>query len=420
MSFLDRTMPDPNRVRNPNEKEEQELRGEGPLRILIVRPDRIGDVVLSTPVFEVIQKAYPRAHLTALVQESVLPLLRTLPTVNHFLLYDPRGVHAGVRGFFRLVTEIRRRRFRIAIILQDQWRVSLAVFLAGVLYRVGPWSKPLSFFLFNRGLRQRRSHVEMHEADYNLQLLRKLGLRFRSRHVPTRIAVAEETQARAVQWLESLGWRKDLPLILVHPGMGGSALNWPESHYVELIQQLLEKNYQVLITAGPTENHLLDRFEKLLPPATLKSVFRYRSRPAGASVAEPVDFYAALCGLSQVVVAPSTGPLHMAVAMGRPVVTFFPPIRVQSAVRWGPYLEDETRASVLVPEVYCGQERQCLGAACHYFPCMNGILVQQALAEVERQVERSVPPALEASALEVEPIDPAVDSVSSPVVYSTP
>ena len=58
------------------------------LKILVVRPDRIGDVVLSTPVFEVLKRHYPRAHLTVMVKEAVVPLVRGLPSVDDVLVYD--------------------------------------------------------------------------------------------------------------------------------------------------------------------------------------------------------------------------------------------------------------------------------------------------------------------------------------------
>ena len=88
------------------------------------------------------------------------------------------------------------------------------------------------------------------------------------------------------------------------------------------------------------------------------------------------------------VVAPSTGPLHLAVAVGASVVTFYPPIRVQSAVRWGPYIPDESRASILVPEVYCGEDFRCRGSLCHYYPCMKSLTVAQALEQANIQLSR--------------------------------
>ncbi|MFZ9595129.1 MAG: glycosyltransferase family 9 protein [Bdellovibrionia bacterium] len=366
---------------------ERRLRGKGPLRILVVRPDRLGDVILSTPTFEGIKKQYPKAHLTALVQRNVLPILRGHPSVDHFLVFDPQGVHAGVRGFFRLVEEIRRRHYRIAVILQSHWKVSLAVFVARVNYRIGPLSKVHSYFLFNLGLRQRRSHVEMHEADYNLQLLRRLGARVATRKIPTQIALSSLTRQKARQWLVKQGWRPQMPLVLVHPGMGGSALNWPEDHYVGLIQALLREGKQVLLTGGLMEDPLLNRVELQLGPLK-DQLITYRGSQAALELGAEVDFLAALCELAQVVVAPSTGPLHLAVALKKPVVTFYPPIRVQSAVRWGPYTEDDSQASVLVPEVYCGQENRCLGSLCNYFPCMKSLSVKMALQQVNLHLER--------------------------------
>jgi lipopolysaccharide heptosyltransferase II len=365
--------------------DESDLLSDRHLRILVVRPDRLGDVILSTPVFEVIKRHYSNAHLTVMVKESIIPVLKGLPCVDHFMTFEPEGRHAGIKGFFRLYTEIRRRHYRIAITLQSNWKIAAALFLAGVRYRVGPFSKFHSYLFYNRGIRQRRSHVEMHETDYNLQLLRKLGIRVGSRNVETRVHISDEVKADAQKWLLQMGWNQAKKLIVVHPGMGGSALNWPESHYHELIYALAKEGHQVLVTGGPTEVELLNRIEQqLIQTSSGYSVFFHRSPNV-----KTVDYLAALFSFGDVVVAPSTGPLHVAVALGKPVVSFYPPIRVQSALRWGPYLPDESRASVLVPEFYCGQDFKCLGSLCNYFPCMKSISAKRALDEVNRQLSHA-------------------------------
>jgi lipopolysaccharide heptosyltransferase II len=356
------------------------FRLEGPLRVLVVRPDRLGDVILSTPVFEVIKRQYSKAHLTVLVKDNVVPVLKGLPHIDHYMVFDPDGKHAGIKGFFRLCTEIRRRHFKIAVVLQSHWKIAAALVFARVKYRVGPLSKFHSYLFYNRGIRQRRSQVEMHEADYNLQMLRKIGIRIGSRNVPTRVHLPEQSQSQARTWLEQQGWDSKKSLIVVHPGMGGSALNWPESHYVDLIRELIQEGKQVLITGGPSEGALLGRLKQALGTLSEK-VFFYQTTPQGT-----VDFLGGLFNLSDLVVAPSTGPLHLAVAIQKPVLTFFSPIRVQSALRWGPYLSDESKASVLVPEIYCGQDFQCLGSLCNYFPCMKSLTVKQAMGEIHKQL----------------------------------
>jgi heptosyltransferase III len=352
------------------------------LKILIVRPDRLGDVVLSTPVFEVVKRHYPRSHLTVMVQASLKPLIAGLPYVDEVLVFDPDGKHHGIRGFFRLFREIRKQKFRIAVVLQTRFRVALAVFLSNIRYRVGPLSKTHSFIFYNRGVRQHRSQVEMHETDYNLQLLRRLGIRVGTRNVLTRISVPDDSKKVARQWLEERGWKGDVPLVIVHPGMGGSALNWPESHYLELIRALIREGRQVLVTAGPTEGSLIDRIREGLGAIHEKALFY------GGATVGPIDHLAGLISWSSLVVAPSTGPLHIAVALDKPVVTFYPPIRVQSALRWGPYLREDGKATIFVPEVYCGEDFKCRGTLCNYFPCMKSLSVIQALEQVNFQLSR--------------------------------
>src|SRR3954467_425343 len=100
-------------------------------RVLVVRPDRLGDVILSTPVFTVIKANYPDCHLAVMVKSGVETLLSGLPSVDEVLLYEPEGRHSGIRGFFQLYRDIKAKKFRIAVVLQTNFRISLAVFFAG-------------------------------------------------------------------------------------------------------------------------------------------------------------------------------------------------------------------------------------------------------------------------------------------------
>src|SRR5262249_5254473 len=155
--------------------------------------------------------------------------------VDEVILFEPEKRHAGFRGFLRLMRDVRAHDFRISVVLQSNLKIAAAMFFANIRYRVGPLSKLHSYFFYNRGVRQHRSHVEMHETDYNLQLVRRLGIRVSSRRIPVRVSLDAESRQAATDWLKQRGWKEDVPLVVVHPGMGGSALNWPESHYVEFI-----------------------------------------------------------------------------------------------------------------------------------------------------------------------------------------
>jgi heptosyltransferase-3 len=363
--------------------------------VLVSRPDRLGDVILSTPTLTAIRNSYPNSKITFLVRKPMLDVLRGHPAIDDFLVYDPEGEHQGLSGLFRLIDQIREREIRFGVALQNHWKIAAALYGAGVRYRVGPWGPPYSFLFYNRGVRQRRSRVEMHEADYNLQLLRKIGVRPFQERPETSLTIPKTTVTWADRWIQDSGLKGNW--VAVHPGMGGSALNWPEAHYVGLVESLLNQGTSVLLTAGPAEKDLVERVAsealKRLQnqsPAKGAQLVSYVSTPNLG-----VDHLGALLSRATVVVAPSTGPLHLAVALGRPVVTFFPPVRVQSALRWGPYLPQESagsldsRASVLVPEIYCGQDFKCLGSVCRYFPCMQGLTIEAAVSEVRRHLNSS-------------------------------
>jgi ADP-heptose:LPS heptosyltransferase len=357
------------------------------LRVLVIRADRMGDVILSTPVFEVIKRHYPNSYLAVMVRDAQAPLVRGLASVDQVMVYDPELRHAGIGGFFTLLKDLRAGDFKIAILLQSQFRLALAVYLARVRFRIGPLSKVYSYFFYNRGVRQRRSQVEMHETDYNLQLLRRLGIRVGTRKVPVRVSCSDARVEEAREWLLKQGWVPGKTLVAVHPGMGGSALNWPEEHYIELIRALLRDGRQVLVTGGPLEASLLARIRENLNVGSASSSAIYYIAAGQTS-----EFLAALYLQANLVVAPSTGPVHLAVALEKPVLTFYPPVRVQSAIRWGPYCADaqdgREQASILVPDVYCGQDFKCLGNLCNYYPCMKSITVTQALEQANRQLDR--------------------------------
>lgn len=358
------------------------------LRILVVRADRVGDVVLSTPTLAALRRHYPDGRIFAMVREGVAPLLRGFPGLTDVVIYDPQGRHRGWRGYFRLVREFQAMKIDIAVCLQTERKVASALFWAGIRYRVGPLSKLHSYLFYNRGLRQRRSDVEMHEADYNLQLLQSLGIRARRAEYETAVSLPADSEARATAWLKEHGWDGKTAIVAVHPGMGGSALNWPEEHYTELAATLLQTGHFVLATGGPTEEGILERLKRGALAHVADASLHTRWIEYGGRDAKGIDFLGALMKRVGVVVAPSTGPLHVAVAVGTPVVTFYPPVRVMSALRWGPYLADARRASILVPDVYCGQVFKCRGPLCNFYPCMRGLTVEWALAQVREQLTR--------------------------------
>ncbi|MEW6055707.1 MAG: glycosyltransferase family 9 protein [Bdellovibrionota bacterium] len=353
-------------------------------RILVIRPDRIGDVVLSTPVIEALKQAQPSLKVDFLVRDAVVPVVERHSLLEKVVAYRPASTHRGFAGFWRLVRELKQARYDAAVVLQVNFLVSLALLFARISLRVGPYSKWYSFFFFNAGVRQNRSAVEMHESDYCLMLLRKLGVETGSRRFESKIIVDADARNRVQARLKETGLESARGFVIVHPGMGGSALNWPEQYYADLVQRLAAKGVQVVVSGSALEKGLVERTVSAAKERNpTLPIFSFLGTNSHTGLAD----YIALISLSKMMVAPSTGPLHIAVALGKPTVSFYPPIKVQSAHRWGPYAKDGARHSVLVPDAPCEQDFKCAGPKCDFYFCMERLSVDKALESVLLQLE---------------------------------
>ena len=361
-------------------------------RIFLVRTDKIGDVILTTPAIAALRKKLPDAYLVGVVSSVAAEIYLSNPHLNEVVVLDPKE-YSGILGFIRFVSRLRELKCTKAVVFQTKFSVAFALWLSGAKARIGPWSKWWSWLFFNFGRRQSRSAVEMHEADYNIQLLRDFGITVAETREKTYLQVKDEMRREATRFFVEKGLSKKFKTVAIHPGMAGSALNWPESHYINLGRQLAKK-YNLIITGGPQEAPLVERVfqgigrnQKFQPdnPVFTKYV-------GEKGLAELI----AILDLCDGIVAPSTGPMHLAVALGKKVITVFSPIKVQSAIRWGPYgvangtnlgISPQDQASVLVPDVNCAEDFRCALSACIYYPCMPRISVEDVLTQLMALVE---------------------------------
>lgn len=285
-------------------------------KILIVRTDRVGDVLLTTPVSSALRAAFPQTKISWLVRPYTAPLFEHNSDVDEILL--DRGQSTS-----RLAGEIKKERFDAAIVAYPRWRIAWALWRAGVPVRIGPASKPYSI-LFTQRVCQHRSEGKKHEADYNLELLEPLGIPFK-RHA-TRLVLSDEERRTARKILESHRLSFLKPIVILHPGSGGSSACWPLAHYMVLGEQLQAGGCDVVVTGGPGEDYqyvMIDQMHRI--PVFI----------AAGSVS--LRELAAIYSWADLVVTNSTGPLHVAVALGIPTVSVYSPIPTCHPTRWGPY-----------------------------------------------------------------------------------
>ena len=298
---------------------------EKPAKILIIRNDRIGDLVLSLPALEILRRKFPEAKISLLCSEYASPIVRGNPNIDRLLTGKPAHDESD---FYDLLQDIKNLGADAAVTMVHSWKNLKLLKESGIPLRVGPWVKLTAPLYLNRPVRQHRSSAAKHEAQYNVDLLAPLGVK-RTVAPPAVIDVGSDLRIWAEDHLDvEFSGFSPKPIVVIHPGMGGSALNWPEHHWAALTRMLAESGFfRVILSGGPGENALLDRvsagFANILPVRKF----------LGRSLSEMMGILA----VSSFVVAPSTGPLHVASALGVPVAGIYSPIREQCPERWGPY-----------------------------------------------------------------------------------
>lgn len=324
--------------------------------ILIVRTDRIGDVILTLPMAQALRRLYPEARIAMLIRRYTAELVEDHPCVDHFLLYDD-----GERQipFFRLVGELRAAKFDLVFHTHPRSRVALMTFLAGIPVRVGTGYRWYSF-LFNRKVYEHRKDARRHELEYNLNLLGAVGASIDPASVPPSVRITPEATSHVRSMLASLGVPPEARLVILHPGSGASARDWPAANFGLLASKIKElPSVRVLITGGKGEDGLVRAVRDAAGGGTVEIVDRLN-----------LHQFAALIHIASLFVANSTGPLHIAAAVGTPVVGFYPQVTPLSASRWGPYTAKKT---IFTPAGKPADCAECLAGPKRSCACMETI-----------------------------------------------
>lgn len=311
----------------------------GPRRMLVIRPDRVGDVTLATPVIRALRASFPDAYIAALVRPAMEAVLRHNPHLDTVLVDDWEHTHAGRRGFLDRLRLLRRHRFDTALMLLPTERHAWMTFLAGIRTRIGVGTKPYQLLTFTRTVSRNKYVPLRHESDYCMDLARAIGVRSDDLRPEVFLLEAERQEARAR--LRSSGRHEGAGLIAVNPESGGSAPNWTLPMYRDFIERALARlpHAQFLVTLSPGSTEAFTLF-RALPPARVLVPDAVDLRLLMAMIAE-----------SDVLVSSSTGPMHLAAALGTPTVSLFCPLTACSPVLWGPH--GDRAVKLLPPEQYC-------------------------------------------------------------------
>jgi heptosyltransferase-2 len=233
-------------------------------RILIRAANWVGDAIMTTPLIRAVRKNYPDAHITVLAKPWVIPVYAPNPHVDEVMVYDHAGRHKMGMGTLRLAKDIRRRRFDLAVLMQNAFEAALLVFLAGVPVRVG-YNTDARTLLLRPAIPLDPALKKTHLIDYYLGILKGAGLATAGRQMDLYISRADQAAAEAL--LAGIKQTRSDRVLGINPGAtGGTAKRWFPDRYADLCRRLAE-TYQipVLIFGGPGDHALGERISAMAP-----------------------------------------------------------------------------------------------------------------------------------------------------------
>lgn len=335
-------------------------------RILVVRPDRVGDVVLSLPVLDALRTRWPQAYIAMMVHPYTRDILERNPCLDSIIEDDPGTDHKGFLGFLRQVSSLRKYNFNTALMLMPTMRHSWMLFLAGIPRRIGVGRTIYQALTLTRSI-SRDGYVPLrHESDYCLDLARILDARHLGGETMIEVKERERSWARAI-----LDRPDDSPVIGIHPGNGKSAPNWTADRYGELARRLQQEHgAKIVVTGSMKEEHLSDTIMSMLDGPCL-------------SLAGELSLNELIVMISEMdlVVSSSTGPMHLAGVLGVPTVSIFCPLPARSPERWRPL---GGKSHILLPS-----NGQCSTCECGPLCDLNHITVDMVQKAVTMQLEPS-------------------------------
>ena len=285
-------------------------------RILICRPDRLGDVVLATPLPREIKRHWPDAYVGVLVRGFTRDLFDHDPHVD-VVLTDDFEPATRAQSFWARVRELRRHRFTHGLMALADARLAYLLAAAGIPHRYGHGITLYHALSLTRPVMSRKFNKGRHEGAYSLDLLRALGVEPLDTDPELHLSARER---EAVDYYRAEWGAPGRRIVGLQTTSGQSAPNWEPARWAELARLLAgDPRLQVLVT-------------DMNPPVAVDGLEGVFYPVRGLGIRPTMVRLAALDAL----IATSTGPLHMAAALGVPTVSLFCPLPSCEPALWGP------------------------------------------------------------------------------------
>lgn len=287
--------------------------------------------MLTLPVIDALRERFFEATIDLLVQSRVYELVCDYPGLNKVHKMD-EVTSSGVKALCKA------EKYDLGIAVYPNFQIALGMFLGGVKYRLGTGYRWYSF-LFNLPHYQHRKEAIKHESSYNVDLLQAINFNY-ERELTVKLEVKNEHLDSAIGKLNAKGFDIAQSFIVIHIPSLGSAKVWSDFNFLQLLRNILDNVnncYQVVLTGTTSDEAQVKRIVEQLPENNrIFCVFNMN-----------LSELAALISRASLFLGNSTGPIHIAAAVGTFVVGLYSPVRVESPLRWGPLT---AKKKIFVPD----------------------------------------------------------------------
>jgi heptosyltransferase-2 len=287
------------------------------VKILIRATNWVGDAVMALPALRAVRGQLRDAEISIVARPYVADIYRDQQICDQLINYDVQGIHAGLSGRERLAADLRARKFDVALLFQNAFDAAWLAWRANIPERIGYARDGRSFLLTKAVPVPKPGEIPPHETFYYLELLRRAGWKVPQSDVSfISMIVPDEKRARAAKFLVDAGARPRVARIAIGAGASyGSARCWPPSRYAEVANRLQAQGDADIILFGTAAE-----------TAVSSAIVADLRRPAiDLTGKTDIADLPALLSQCHLFVGNDSGAMHVAAAVGLPVVAIFGP-----------------------------------------------------------------------------------------------
>lgn len=336
--------------------------------ILTISTTGIGNLILYTPALRALRRDFPESHITLLVASKVsASLLDGCKELDEIIIINKN--RNSIINWLNIMRYIRRRRFDLVVtsFLDKSFKVALFAWLTRARYRVGYENKAYGWLYTH----QVPINEKKHEIEYNLDLVRAIGLTIRraNEKAPFILITPLEEELAKDFLVKNHVSHKEL-LIGVHPGSGlalGSAKRWPREKFAKLCDLILAvPRTKVIVFGGPEERYAAEEMAKFM-----------RKKPVILAGDTDIRTSAALIKKCALLISNDSGLMHLATAVKTPVLAIFGPTLWWKNYPWG------KNNMIIRKDLDCSPCYNYKQIDCETLKCLNLIKVEEVWQKIK-------------------------------------